>query len=201
MQAAYLLPTVSKTGDPGAQMHWAAVPFKRDVVLFYGILLVGWPPWAPFENPSTLAIATVRHLLKLFELGRLYFRRATPGEIFAARESLFNALPSLLFVRPGAKNCRANLGQHWVRPTIDPVRFPPRFVRNGPKSARGVDTDTESESASEIESGSGSGSGSKDGGTQSESEIEDADGYWGCVARPKARKQYTELEEDPIEEF
>ncbi|TFK77811.1 hypothetical protein K466DRAFT_592983 [Polyporus arcularius HHB13444] len=88
-----------------------------------------------------MRIAVVRELLELFEQGRLYFRKATPGEIFAAQESLYNAAPGVRFAVPAVRNCRRNLNQHWKRPTIDPVKFPPRFVRNGPKSARGVDTD------------------------------------------------------------
>ena len=124
-------------------MRWEAVPFKQDIVLFYGIVLHGWPLGIMFQNPGKMLIKTVRYLLELFEQGRLYFRMATPGEIFAARESLFNAAPCPDFVLPPVRNCRSNLGQHWKRPSIDPVRFPPRFVRNGPKSARGVDSDEE----------------------------------------------------------
>ncbi len=173
--------TVYKTGDPGAQMRWEALAFQ-DLVLFYGIILYGWPPRVTFQNPSKMPISVIRYLLQLFEFGYLYFRRGTPGELLAAGESIYNAVPSLLFKLPITRNCRSNLNQHWARPKIDPVKFPPRFVRNGPKSARGVGTDV-----SEEESDSGV------------SEIEDADEYWGPVEPLKQR--YHELEEDPITEF
>ena len=174
-------------------MRWEAVTFKRDVFLFYGVILIGWPPWLAFGNLSDMAISSIRLLLDLFERGRLYFRKATPGELFAAQDSLHNAVPSLLFTAPVVRNCRSNLNQHWARPTIDPVRFPPRFVRNGPTSARGVDSD---DSGSEAISESGD-SGSEDSGKASE--IEDADEYWGPVVKPV--KHFEELEEDPIEQF
>ncbi|TFK79616.1 hypothetical protein K466DRAFT_668053 [Polyporus arcularius HHB13444] len=171
---------VDKTGDPGAGMRWEALAFQ-ELVVFYGIILRGWPPRVIFQNPSDMPIADIRYLLELFEFGFLYFRRATPGELFAARESIYNAVPCLLFELPATRNCRSNLNQHWARPTIDPVKFPPRFVRNGPKSARGVDSDSEDEEESGV------------------SEIEDADEYWGPVAPLK--KRYHELEEDPITQF
>ncbi len=90
-------------------------------------------------------------------------------------------MPCFLFELPVTRNCRSNLNQHWARPMIDPVKFPPRFVRNGPKSARGVDSDSEDEEDSAV------------------SEIEDADEYWVPVAPLK--KRYHELEEDPITQF
>ncbi|RPD53833.1 hypothetical protein L226DRAFT_526976 [Lentinus tigrinus ALCF2SS1-7] len=178
---------VYKTGDPGAQMRWEAVAFRRDIVLFHGVILVGWLPRAVFQNPSKMQMSVIRSLLWLFERGRLYFRRATPGEIFAARESLYNAVPGLRFALPITRNCHMNLNQHWVRPTIDPAKFPPRFIRNGTKSTRGVDTD---------ESGDDEGNSE---GTETVSEIEDADEYWGAVV--PLRKRFHELEEDPISDF
>ncbi len=172
--------TVYKTGDPRAQMRWEALAFQ-ELVVFYGIVLRGWPPRVTFQNPSKMSIFVIRYLLELFEFGYLYFRRATPGELFAARESIYNAVPCLLFKLPTIRNCRSNLNQHWARPTIDPVKFPPRFVRNGPKSARGVDRESEDEEDVTV------------------SEIEDADEYWGPVA--PLRKRYDELPEDPISEW
>ncbi|RDX46278.1 hypothetical protein OH76DRAFT_1356356 [Lentinus brumalis] len=136
---------VYKTGDPGAEMRWVVLAFQHDIVLFYGIILVGWPRAVVFQNPSKMRLTVVRQLLSRFEQGRLYFRRATPGEIFAAQESMYNAAPCVRFALPTVRNCRSNLNQHWHRPTIDSTKFPPRFVRNGPKSARGVDTDVESD--------------------------------------------------------
>ncbi len=64
--------TVYKTGDPGAGMRWEALAFQ-ELVIFYGIILRGWPPHVTFQNRSDMPIADIRYLLELFEFGYLYF--------------------------------------------------------------------------------------------------------------------------------
>ena len=127
---------VDASGDPGAEVVWEAYAFRDMIVLRYGLILVGWPYDIYFGNLSKIegGVQTIRRLLSLFEQRRLRFRKATAGEIFAARESVYNAVPGFCEIANLPEVCRRDLGKRKARPSVDSTCFPPRFVRNGPKS-------------------------------------------------------------------
>ena len=101
----------------------------------------------PFRNLSRLqrSATAVQQLLELFEGGSLRFRQATAGEIVAAREGHYNAClgPVEGCEGPLPKVCRGDSGEHRERRKVDSARFPPRFVRKGPKSKKWIDSDSE----------------------------------------------------------
>lgn len=136
-------PLVQASGDPGAEMHWTVLSFRKHILFFYRLLLVGWPRDITFCNPSSLNVLEVQQLLARYSQHRLYFRRATTGDILAASESLYNACPGLMFHGPPPKTCRSNLGKWSAQPMLDRVKYPQRRARDGPKSKRWVDSDSE----------------------------------------------------------
>ena len=79
-----------------------------------------------------------------------------------------------------------DIGKQRERPTVDSARFPPRYVRDGPKSGRWVDSGDERG----MGCGAGACEGSSSGPSSDSDEIEDADAAW-------AREE----PEDPIDDF
>ncbi|KAI0323574.1 hypothetical protein GY45DRAFT_1439548 [Cubamyces sp. BRFM 1775] len=196
---------VQFTGDPRAVMRWTIDRFCDDIFLRYPAKLVGWPPRVPFTNLSKLPMptSTVNVLLRRWEKGILRWEMPTAGEISAAREDARNAAPGPLFPEQTARHGRNDFGRQRDRPTVDSAKYPPRHVRNGPKSSRGIDdTDEEIEDSPEDGVRTAEGGGVCDR-SRLESfsdvdEIEDADTVWGTRER---RLVSGELAEDPIEYF
>ena len=135
------------TGDAAAEMRWSLREYREKIILRHGVVLSGWPRSLPFRNLSSLqrSATAVRELLELFEEGKLRFRRARAGEIIAAREGHYNAClgPIEGCQEPLVKVCRSDSGEHRERASVDSKRFPPRYVRKGPKSKRWIDSDSE----------------------------------------------------------
>lgn len=129
-------------------MLWEAEAFRKYVFLRYCVYLMGWPRDIEFRNPSKMSVREILRLLQLFEERRLRFRRATAGEIFAARESVYNAAPAIRFPVPGPRTCRRDMKQRRERPTVDAGKYPPRYVRDGPKSKRWIGDSTDEEEGS-----------------------------------------------------
>ncbi|KAL7284865.1 hypothetical protein ACG7TL_002178 [Trametes sanguinea] len=170
--------TVEITGDARGRMRWTIEGFCRFVFLAYGVKLIGWPPHIKFANLSRDSISTrdIQELLDAWETGRMRWAKATAAEIVAARENPLNACPGRRFPDPRPRSGgRNDVGKHRKRPTVDSARFPPRYVRDGPKSQRYIDSDEEMEA------------------------IEDA-GIWDTPSRPAGLAR-GELADDPIESF
>ncbi|KAJ3008681.1 hypothetical protein NUW54_g3063 [Trametes sanguinea] len=166
---------VEITGDPSGKMYWTMEGFCQFIFLAYGVKLVGWLPHIRFTNLSNCSTKDIQALLEAWEQRRMRWERATAAEIAAAREHPRNACPGHRFPDPLARGGRNDIGKHRKRPTIDSTRFPPRYIRDGPKSQRYIDSDEEAEA------------------------IEDAS-IWDPPRRPAGLAR-GELAEDPIESF
>jgi len=71
---------VEITGNPQAVMHWTH--FEEDVVLRYGIDLVGYTPYEKLQNPSELStsIPPLKALLTALETGVCKFIKLSAEE-------------------------------------------------------------------------------------------------------------------------
>ncbi|EIW51174.1 uncharacterized protein TRAVEDRAFT_54819 [Trametes versicolor FP-101664 SS1] len=187
---------VEFTHDTSATMHWAATRFRDRVFVGHRAKLMGWPPGIEFANMSNLKdtpTAKIRMLLEFWENGWMYWAAATPGEVLAAQESVYNALPGALFPNPDApvpRAQRSDVGAHRARPVTNPDnRWPVRFPdRHGAKSDRVVGDEWLLEEA---------GAGAVEDVPE---EIEDTD-EWEREAWRTRRLPSGELADDLIEEF
>ncbi|RDX39450.1 hypothetical protein OH76DRAFT_1562400 [Lentinus brumalis] len=144
------------TSDRCARMWWTLTAFQKHVVLRYGVLLLGWPPDIPFMSFSPghgcPCMAEIRWLLTLLTAEpqpRMYFVRATPGQLDAARLDAAAAAPGPLFPAPTPLPYigRSNIGRRRsVRHNeADGSVIPPRYIRDGPKSAKVIGEELDSE--------------------------------------------------------
>ncbi|KAI0323634.1 hypothetical protein GY45DRAFT_1332398 [Cubamyces sp. BRFM 1775] len=193
---------VEFTGDPRATMRWTVYRFYKDIFLRYAANLVGWPPHIRFENLSKVSMptSTVNVLLRRWEKGVMRWETPTPEELDAAAADWRTASPSPLFPEETVRYGRNDIGKQRERPTVDSARFPPRYVRDGAKSGRRIDSEDELEGG-DGERGMG-GAGAREGSSSSlytdGDEIEDADAAWGAREH---RPRGGELADDPIDEF
>ncbi|EIW60798.1 uncharacterized protein TRAVEDRAFT_46039 [Trametes versicolor FP-101664 SS1] len=185
------------THDALATMHWSGLRFRDYVFLKYRVKLVGWPEDIEFTNMSNLRdmpTEKVRTLLAYWEAGWMFWAAATDGELLAARESVYNALPGPLFPNPEApRGQRCDVGRHRARPVTNPGwMWGQRFERNGPKSGREVADEWLWDEA--VSAGLGA------AGTDATEEIEDTD-EWDREAWRTRRLPSGEIADDLIESF
>ncbi|KAM5541097.1 hypothetical protein V8D89_005230 [Ganoderma adspersum] len=138
------------SGDDHADMRYTAEAFLKDVVLPYSAKLPGWPPHIPFCNLSSRGApsqAEMGELISLIRRGVLRFEEATPEEISAARLDVANAVPGPLFRAPLPNVARRDIGSRKPRFDADGGVIPPRYERNGPKSAAWIDEEVEDSEA------------------------------------------------------
>ena len=194
------------TGDPCVRMRWDTRGFEKYVARPYGIMLKNWLPRIRFRNLSHTGAAELRQLRRQCAEGvpdRLYFVRASSAEITAECAKLARAghvrhlprlqaplpvppepapgqslPPSSLPLPPRYEN--RNYKRRLARSASSMLRFPPRYVRNGPKSAKVVEDELD------IELGGNHIVGHAEGGLQWDSEFRVSDG---------------ELTDDPIEDW
>ncbi|RPD53060.1 hypothetical protein L226DRAFT_616466 [Lentinus tigrinus ALCF2SS1-7] len=93
------------SGDRDARMVWELRLFRDQVVLRYGVILVGWPPAVPFWQLSKKGGPTAEQMRDLLDLltanpPQLYFTRATEEQLRVARLAAGGIPPSTL--RPEA---------------------------------------------------------------------------------------------------
>ncbi|KAM5529987.1 hypothetical protein V8D89_016065 [Ganoderma adspersum] len=126
------------SGDNRAKMWYTAATFRDRVLLPYGADLVGWPSHIPFRNLSGRdgpSVPETRELLELARSGILRFTHATPEKLRAAQLDVANAVPGPIFSAPLPKIARRDIGSRKPRFDEHGDVLPPRYERNGPKSA------------------------------------------------------------------
>ncbi|RDX39740.1 hypothetical protein OH76DRAFT_1394642 [Lentinus brumalis] len=138
-------------------MWWMLTSFQKHVVLRYGVLLLGWPPDIPFMSFSPghgcPCMADLRQLLSLLAAEpqpRMNFVRATPGQLHAARIDAAAAAPGPVFPAPVPLPYvgRSNIGRRrGVHRGTDSSVISPRYIRDGPTSAKVISEELDSEAS------------------------------------------------------
>ncbi|KAL1938474.1 hypothetical protein VTO73DRAFT_11497 [Trametes versicolor] len=128
------------SGDPCAKMQWTVGRFCSLVFLKYRLRLVGWPKGIAFANLSKAATGMDRILLfyLAWRTGELEFVPVTQAEYNEAKRNPASAAPTQRHAGVRPKLGRSDIKKRRARPTVDTLRFPPRYIRNGPKSFKWV---------------------------------------------------------------
>lgn len=124
-------------------MRWTASGFCEDIFLRYRIKLSGWPADIPFKNLSKGASPSASHINRLLGLRQakhLVFEKATDDEVAAVLLDFRKACPGVLFPPPSPNIGRSDIGRRRCLPADGK---PPRYKRNGPKSAKQIYDDEE----------------------------------------------------------
>ncbi|KAI0631356.1 hypothetical protein C8Q77DRAFT_1132980 [Trametes polyzona] len=121
---------VALSGDEHACMHWAVRSYFRKIYVEYGLELVGWPEDIPFTDLSDPEMRRCGRIPRLFAL----WETASSGLEARERQNPLDVAPNRdnrgLPINLG----RSDIKKHRERRKVDAERFPPRYVRNGPKS-------------------------------------------------------------------
>ena len=140
------------TGVPGARMCWKMRLFRDQVIIRYGVILVGWPSDVPFWNLSNEGGATAAQMRSILDLLtakplQLYFTPATEEQLRMARLTPGAILPSTLNPEhPPLPNFgRSNIGRRHTMYDQEGNAITPRHVRDGPKSMKVIETEPEDE--------------------------------------------------------
>ncbi len=186
-------------------MFYAPGKFRDEVALAYGIKLIGWPNGIEFTNLSALKkpTAKVRALLDAWAEGTMCWAWLTQDELIAAIFDVHSACPGPHFPNLTARAGRNDIGKRRPR-AVDAERdkYPPRYVRNGAKSARYISGDMEERTLWPITTWA------ERIGMGTLGDVEAAEDTFGGVIGgvespqlPPRRELHCELPEDPIEEF
>lgn len=146
---------VELCGDLRAAMYWTIRGYCSRVFLRYSVKLVGWPDDIVFDNLSRITgYERIFCLLCLWKSGEIRFVRVEdPAELDAARQDPLSAAPALLHRGIAPKAVRSDFGKRRRCPVTNPYDLPPRYPRDGPKSAEVVSE--EAEAMAEQEDGLG----------------------------------------------
>ncbi|PIL33922.1 hypothetical protein GSI_03629 [Ganoderma sinense ZZ0214-1] len=186
------------SGDDSAKMGYTPRTFRDNVLFPYHAKLPGWPSRIRFCNLSARGAPSPAEMLELIHLirtGVLRFEEATPDDILAAQLDVANAVPGTLFHAPLPNVARRDIGSRKPRFDENGEVIPPRYERNGPKSAAWIDEEEGGEDAGEraglrpitmwkdgfrcvLEGGSWSVMDGADGDEEEEEEEEDAISDW-----------------------
>ncbi|KAM5538884.1 hypothetical protein V8D89_007443 [Ganoderma adspersum] len=140
------------TGYDYAKMRFTAEAFQKQVFLRFLAKLLGWPPRIPFCNLSRRSgpsQSQILELISLWECGILRFEQATPDEVRAARLDVAYAVPGPLFPAPLPDVARRDIGSRKPCFDVNGEVVPPRYERNGPKSAAWIGEEVEDSEAAE----------------------------------------------------
>ncbi|KAI0640240.1 hypothetical protein C8Q77DRAFT_1045159 [Trametes polyzona] len=137
---------VSLSGDKRACMHWTVRAYFRKIYVEYGLELVGWPPDLPFadlSDPGLTGFVPISRLIMLWETGELRFVRAALDRAERERRDPMDVAPCKINDGLPPNLGRSDIKKRRERKKVDAVRFPQRYVRNGPKSAEWVTDEAE----------------------------------------------------------
>ncbi|KAI0323412.1 hypothetical protein GY45DRAFT_1332566 [Cubamyces sp. BRFM 1775] len=136
------------TGDANACMRWTPKGFFKKIYVEYGLELVGWPPDEVFADPSKLTgFRRISTLLVLWQTGVMHFRRVELNKAARNARKPEDVAPSPRNEGVPPKLGRSDLKKRYGRKKVDAQRFPPRYVRNGPKSEKWVTAEAEARAA------------------------------------------------------
>ena len=152
LQTILICVSVYVSGVPGARMCWKLRLFRDQVVIRYGVILVGWPSDVPFWNFSNKGGPNVVHLRAILDRltadpPQLYFTPATEKQLHMARLSSGGLLPSTLHPEcPPLPNFgRSDIGRRHTKYDKEGSAITPRHVRDGPKSVKMIEAEPKDE--------------------------------------------------------
>ena len=125
-------------------MCWVVTQFRDRIVLWYLLILIGWPPRIPFGDLSVAGAASADHmrtLIKFMLTGKLYFAKATASQVRTARLAAGGISPGPLYhlALPHPSLGRSNIGRKHPKHNLEGCAVPSRYVRDGPKSAQVIE--------------------------------------------------------------
>ncbi|KAI0367839.1 hypothetical protein BV20DRAFT_1037540 [Pilatotrama ljubarskyi] len=141
---------VSLSGDANASMRWTVKGYHQKIYTEYGLQLVGWPTDLPFADLSKPGLTGYDRISRLYILWQSQDLKFIPVPLEKAARAAQNPMavaPSALNHGIPPKLGRSDLKRHRAGGKVDPVRFPPRYVRNGPKSEKWVTDEAEARAA------------------------------------------------------
>ncbi|KAI0689088.1 hypothetical protein C8T65DRAFT_589023 [Cerioporus squamosus] len=136
------------SGRGGAKMRWTVKSYFLYVFLRYRIALRGWPRDIPFMNLSD--ITGWEHISRLstrWKTGKMYFAPVSDAALEAAMKNPISVAPG-----PLNNGFAMDLGRSDIkkRRALPKDGRPPRYVRDGPKSARLVTAAAEARAEREM---------------------------------------------------
>ncbi|KAI0354359.1 hypothetical protein OH77DRAFT_493145 [Trametes cingulata] len=141
------------SGDAHASMRWTVKGYHRKIYTEYGLALVGWPDDMVFTNLSDPELTGYRRISALYmrwQVGTLTFVPVELGKDERAAQNPMDVAPNVLNKGVPLRLGRSDLKKHRGSRKVDPARFPARYVRNGPKSARWVTPEMEARAEMEL---------------------------------------------------
>ncbi len=129
-------------------MRWTVKKYYLYVFRRYRIELRGWPRDVPFMNLSKLtSLARIQRLSERWKAGKMHFAPVSDAALEAARKNPISCAPG-----PLNNGIAMDLGRSDIKKRRAPTKDgqPPRYVRNGPKSARLVTAAAEARAEREM---------------------------------------------------
>ncbi|KAH9856903.1 hypothetical protein C2E23DRAFT_693032, partial [Lenzites betulinus] len=130
--------------DEDASMSWCVRGYHKKIYVKYGLELRGWPDGITFTNLSDVTgYQQISTLCVLWETGAMKFVPAELDKAARAKRQAVDVAPSAQNKGLPPQLGRSDIKKHRGSKKVDPVRFPPRYERNGPKSERWVTAEAE----------------------------------------------------------
>ncbi|EIW53597.1 uncharacterized protein TRAVEDRAFT_52719 [Trametes versicolor FP-101664 SS1] len=130
--------------DPGVSMRWTVSGLCKDIYLRHRLKLVGWPEGIVFGDLSKVTgLARIWMLVRALRSGELTFEPITQEEYDAAKRNPLLAAPTPLHNGLRLNLGRDDIGRRRGSSKVDPAIYPPRHVRDGPKSSKVVSDEAE----------------------------------------------------------
>ncbi|OJT03143.1 hypothetical protein TRAPUB_6279 [Trametes pubescens] len=137
---------VSRVGhrDPKVSMRWTVSGLCEDIYLKHCLKLVGWPEGVYFTDLSNVTgLARISKLVSALRSGELTFEPISQAEYDAAKLNPLLAAPTHLNYGLTPNLGRDDIGKRRGSSKVDPEVYPPRHVRDGPKSDKWVSKEAE----------------------------------------------------------
>ncbi len=130
-------------------MRWTVKQYYSYVFTRYHIQLRGWPRDIPFVDLSAITgLARIKRLWKRWKTGKMHFAPVSDAALEAADQNPISSAPA-----PLNNGIAMDLGRSDIKTQRRAPREdgrPPRYVRNGPKSARLVTAAAEARAEREM---------------------------------------------------
>ncbi|EIW65031.1 uncharacterized protein TRAVEDRAFT_42428 [Trametes versicolor FP-101664 SS1] len=138
---------VTRVGDvdPKVSMHWTVSGLYRNIYLRHRLKLVGWPKGIAFGDLSktVTGLDRISILVQALRSGDLTFEPISQAEYDAAKQNPLLAAPTHLNGGLRPHPSRNDTGRRRGSSKVDPAIYPPRHVRDGPKSSKVVSDEAE----------------------------------------------------------